>query len=91
MSNLSLGTREHTEDPKGATSYCADLSPEDWDAQSRMWLLGLEQLCLRSPRLKDIGVERVPSCSCFCVQGATAGLLPIFSELLWHFLKTMHD
>jgi hypothetical protein len=52
--------------------------------------LGLEQLCLRSPRLKGIGVARVPP-SCFCVQGATDGLLPIFSELLWHFLKTVHD
>lgn len=89
MSNLSLGTRECTEEPNGATSYCADFSPEDWDAQTHM-ALGLEQLCLRSPRLKGIGVARVPP-SCFCVQGATAGLLPIFSELLWHFLKTVHD
>lgn len=38
MSNLSLGTRGYIE-PKGATSHCADLSPEDWDAQTRLWLL----------------------------------------------------
>lgn len=36
-------------------------------------------LCLRSPKLKGIGVERMPSRSCFYVQGAAAGLLPISS------------
>lgn len=54
------------------------LKPRGLGCPDTLVALGLEQLCLRSPRLKDIGVERVPSCSCFCVQGAAAGLLPLF-------------
>lgn len=82
---ISVGDKGMSRRTQRPPSSCVDFSPDTRVA------LGLGQLCLRSPRLKDSGVLRVPSCSCFCVQGAAAGLFPTFSEPLWHFLKTMHD